>query len=86
MDKKGRGVSQFSVSVFVSQYGTIRRGTRNPSVLCFRNFLVAKISGIRRGREHHNFPSKLFCLTVPKQFVGETFCAVFQKKSGGEKL
>ena len=42
MDKKG-GVSQFSVSVFVSQYGTIRRGTRNPSVLCFRNFLVAKI-------------------------------------------
>ena len=42
MDKKGRGVSQFSVSVFVSQYGTIRRGTSNPSVLCFRNFLVAK--------------------------------------------
>ena len=26
------------------------------------------------------FQSKFFCLTVPKKFVGEPFCAVFQKK------
>ena len=40
-----------------------------------------------------DFPSKTFCLTVPKNFVVETFCAVFQKfpvakkfmdKGGGE--
>ena len=27
-----------------------------------------------------------FCLRVPKLFVGENFCAVFQKKSVSEKL
>ena len=27
-----------------------------------------------------DFLSKFFCLTVPKIFVGEPFCAVFQKK------
>ena len=26
------------------------------------------------GREYYNFPSKLFCLTVPKHFVEEHFC------------
>ena len=31
------------------------------------------------------FLSKIFCLTVPKNFVGEPFCAVFQKSSGSEK-
>ena len=25
------------------------------------------------GREYHDFPSKLFCLTVPRIFVGEPF-------------
>ena len=33
----------------------------------------------------HDFPSKIFCLTVPKNFVVELFCAVFQKNSGSEK-
>ena len=27
-----------------------------------------------------------FCLTVPKNFVGEPFCAVFQKISGSQKV
>ena len=27
-----------------------------------------------------DFLSKFVCLTVPKNFVGEPFCAVFQKK------
>ena len=30
--------------------------------------------------EYQVFPSKIFGLTVPKIFVGEPFCAVFQKK------
>ena len=29
--------------------------------------------------------SQFFCLTMPKNFVGEPFCAVFQKFSGGGK-
>ena len=27
----------------------------------------------KRGGEYQNFPSKTFCLTVPKNFVGEPF-------------
>ena len=33
-----------------------------------------------------DFLSKIFCLTVPKCFVGEPFCAVFQKISDSQKL
>ena len=29
---------------------------------------------------------KFFCLTVPKNFVGEPFCAVFHKIFGSEKF
>ena len=32
------------------------------------------------------FEAKIFCLTVPKNFVGEPFCAVFQKISGSQKV
>ena len=34
----------------------------------------------------HNFLSKVFCLIVPKSFVGEPFCAAVQKNSGVEKV
>ena len=34
--------------------------------------------GGRGGREYQDFPSKI-CLTAPKNFVAEPFCAVFQK-------
>ena len=40
----------------------------------------------KKGGEYHNFPSKILCFTVPKNFVGNPFCAVFQKISGGEKV
>ena len=33
-----------------------------------------------------DFLSKIFCLTVPKCFVGEPLCAVFQKISDSGKL
>ena len=39
-------------------------------MLCFRKFSVAKKFMDERG-EYQNFPSKIFCLTVPKTFVGE---------------
>ena len=45
----------------------------NLSVLCFRKFPALKKFLNKRRREHHNFPSKLFRLTIPKNFVGEPF-------------
>ena len=35
---------------------------------------------------YQDFLSENLCLTVPKKFVGEQFCAVFEKNSGSEKL
>ena len=48
----------------------LHRGT----LPCFSKILVSK-SFIDKsgGREYHDFPSKLFCLTVPRIFVGEPF-------------
>ncbi len=36
--------------------------------------------------EYQHFPSKIFCLSVPKVFAGETLCAVFQKDSSSKKF
>ena len=70
-DKKLGVVSKFYVESFLSQSAKkFRRGTRNPSVLCFRKFLVAKIFMDKKGGVSQ-FSVENFCLTVPKQFVGE---------------
>ena len=80
--KKGEGgLSKYSVEKFLTQIAeTFRRGTLYSFIsfgyrkcLCFRVFC-------------HDFPSKSFCLTVPKHFVEEPFCAMFQEFSGGEKV
>ena len=42
-------------------------------MLCFRKFLVAKNFMDQKGGEYQNFLSKIFCLTKPKNFVGEPF-------------
>ena len=42
-------------------------------MLCFRKFLVAKKFKNKKEGEVSRFPSKNFCLTVPKNFVGEPF-------------
>ena len=77
MDKRGGGVSTFSVENFLSHsFEKFRRGT----VMCFTNFLVSKKFMDRRvggGREYHDFLSKNFCLTVPKKFVVEPFSVSF---------
>ena len=53
----------------------------------FHSFRVSKkFIDKRGGREYQDFPSKIYCLTVPKHLVGEPVCAVFQKFSGGEKV
>ena len=63
-------VSRFSVGKFLSHSGEkFCRGT----FLCFRNSLVSKNVRDKRRGGYHAFPSKLFCLTVPKNFVGEPF-------------
>ncbi len=55
-----------------------------PSVLCFRKFLVAKKFMDKGGGEYQVFPSEMFRLAVPKNFVVESFpVEIF---SGTEKL
>ena len=70
MQKRDGGIT-FSVKNFLSQYRKISLG--NTSV-------YQKISGVEkfyaseRGGEYHVFPSKIFCHTVPKNFVGTLRC------------
>ena len=65
------GVSRFSVENFLSDSAEKFRGWGE-------SLSVSFISGIdkvwiRGGRQYQDFPSKFFCLTVPKEFVREPF-------------
>ena len=54
-------------------------------MLCYRNFLVAKKFMEKNGEgDYRKIPSKIFCLNVPKHFVGETLS--FSLGSGNEKF
>ena len=67
-----RVMSRFSVENFLSHSAeTLRRGT----LLCCvsENFGLRKSLWIRGRRKYQDFPSKVFCLTVPKKFVREPF-------------
>ena len=57
-------------------------------MLRFRNIpLAKKFTDQRRGwREYQDFLSKYFSSRSAKNFRRRTFCAVFQKVSGGEKV
>ena len=61
----------FRSNFFVSQWRKISQG--NLSVLCSRKNLITKKNMEKRGGgvEYQEFPSKGFCLTLPKNFVGE---------------
>ena len=78
--KRGGGVSRFSLEIFLSH---------SAQKLRTKSFIVALILGTeksldKRGGEYQDFPSTDFCLTVPKNFVGETFTvALF---SGSQKV
>ena len=73
MDKRGgmEGVSKFSVEKFLSNNTEYFRWRKFGFL---ENFWYPKNLWKKGGwREYHNFPSKNFCLTVPKNFVGENF-------------
>ena len=77
----GAGMSKVSVENFLSDSaGTFRRGT----IYCVIIFGYRKILCFRGLR--HDFSSKVFCPTLPKIFVEEPFCAVFQNFSGNKKF
>ena len=80
LDKRGGGVSRFSVENFSSHS---EENFRGGILYCCINFGNRK--GLdRKGRELQGIPSNIFCLTVPKIFVGEPFSVALI--SGIEKV
>ena len=65
-----KNIHNFSQKISVSYYWKIRWKT----LLCFRNLPVSKKVCDKRGGGFHDFPKKLFCLTVPEHFVEEPLC------------
>ena len=85
MDKRGSGVSNSSVeSILYHNAENFGKGT----LLCCvsENFRHRRRLCIRGGRGYEDFPSKVFCLRVPKTLVVENICAVFRENSVGKKL
>ena len=72
------GITIFRRKFFVSQCRKISWA----SLQCFRKLGVSK--NFMHNRGYHNFPSKIFCLTVQKNFVG--ILSMFQKTWGIEKF
>ena len=64
------GVSRFSVENFLS-HGV--ENFRRANLYCCNNFGYRESLDKRGGGKHQDFPSKIFCLTVPKISVGEAF-------------
>ena len=79
---RGRGVlSSFSIENFLSHSAEkIPRATLyDINIFEYRKFFMLQ-------RVMSRFSFEFFCLTVPKDFVEEPFCAVFQKISGSQKF
>ena len=74
MFQKIWGITIFRREFLVSQC----RKNSWASLQCLRKFGVSK--KLMHNRGCHNFPSKIFCLTVPKNFVG--IPTVFEKTFG----
>ena len=79
---RGGGVSSFYVENFLSHSAENFRG----GIPHCCNLFGYRKGLVKSGGEDQDFRSKFFCLTAPKIFVGEPFCAVFQKNSGSEKV
>ena len=75
------GVSRFSVKMFLSHSA---ENFRTGILYCCNNFGYQKNLDKRGGEEYQDFPSKNFCLTVPKISVGESFTVAIV--SGIEKV
>ena len=83
MDKRGRGLSRFSVESFCTTMPKTLAG--EPYCVVFQKKSGCKRLWTRKGGIKI-FLRKCFCLRVPKNFVGENFCAVIQKFFGSGKL
>ena len=57
---------------------------RTGTLVYFRKFRVSKNFMLERVMSR--FSVELFCLAVPKNFIGQPFCSMFQKISGSEKV
>ena len=81
MDK--RGLSRFSVENFLSHNA---KNCRKGTLLCCVSEKIRHCKRLwtRKGGIK-TICRKFFFLGVPKSFVGENFCAVFQKYSGSGK-
>ena len=67
-----RGMPRFSFEKLLSHStGKPRRGT----LLCFRIFLVSNNFMDKRGGGYHDFASEIYCRTVLKKIIGESFSA-----------
>ena len=66
---RGGGISRFSVENFLSHSA---ENFRAGILYCCNNFGYRKNLN-KRGGEYQDFPSKIFCLTLPKTSVGESF-------------
>ena len=64
-------VTFFCRKVFVSHFRNISQ--RDPSVLCFRKFLVGNWFMDKREGEASRFSFDFFSISVPTKFVGEPF-------------
>ena len=80
IQRRGGGITVFSKEVYfqraetkilVVEHSSFRESFWNRKFLCMR-------------RDYHDFLPECFYLTVPKNFLGETFCV--SKKSGIERL
>ena len=79
----GGEYQEFPSNFFLSHSAeNFRRGT----LQCFTNFGCRGILYFRGLYHDFRFSVEFFCLTVPKFIAGETFCAVFQKSCGSEKV
>ena len=83
--KKRGGVLKVSVKCFLF-LGAENFVGRTTLLCCVSENFWQRKSFEKEGKECQRFQSKTFCLTVPKNLVGEAFCAVFQKISGMEKV
>ena len=86
--KRGGGEEEGSITIFCRKLlfhnaGNFCRG----ALLCrvSEKFRQRKCLWIRM-EGYQGFPSEIFCPTLPKTFVEEPFCAVFQKISGSQKV
>ena len=78
LDKRGGGEIQILRRNFFSHSAeSFRRGI----LYCCINFVYQKSLDKRRGG-YQDFPSKIFCLTVPKVFVEESFTVAVMAGTG----